>query len=157
MKTIITLICLLFVTGCTSRESIKGQVYKDEAEYVELYKNATRLEVIDVLKQYLSKADEYDARGWKEEGIRTDALRAMVEARVAAVYRDIGQPEESESWIRLAVEHQHMATGSTNATADGLLLFVDTLDKNIDPLWRKEIGQQPVPGYRRQEASQPDP
>jgi len=143
--------------GCSTREIIKEQIYEDEEKYVELYRNATTLEVIEVLKQYRAKADEYEAKGWDVKGVKTDAIRAMNEARIAAVHRDLGNDEESEYWIKRAVEHQNMARGYTNATADGLLLLVDTLDKRIDPLWRKEIGQQPVPGYRHQEVSQPDP
>ena len=156
MKRYSILICIFLIAGCNTTRNITEQVEHNEAVVVDNYAKASASEAIAVLTNYLSLVDQYDARGWKARGLKTDAIRAMTEARLAAIYRDMAQPNKCSYWLQQAVTHKHLETGSTNATADGLLHLVDTLDKHIDPKWRHELGQHDVSGYQRQNAPPPD-
>ena len=117
---------------------------QDVVIMVQRYKEASVSQVEAVLNEYLALADDYEKRGWEKYGSPgwIEHLRAMCEGRLAVFYKATGKPELYRQHVDLAIAHLKKKRPGGEVTEEQVIALIDGLDsKNIDPNWRKEIGQ----------------
>ena len=124
------------------------QKERDEAMIVQRYKQASLSEVESVLNDYLALADTYEQRGWAKYGPPgwIEYVRALSEGRLAVFFKASGKQDLYSLHMDRAVAHLRKrspeASGTDEEAAAQLEELVNGLDsKNIDPNWRKLLGQ----------------
>jgi hypothetical protein len=145
----------LLCAGCSKIEMarVAEQKERDEAMIVQRYKQASLPEVEAVLNDYLAIADTYERRGWAKYGPPgwIEYLRALCEGRLAVFFKASGKQDLYRLHMERAVAHLKKRSpgvvvadeqAATKETAARLEELVNGLDiKNIDPNWRKQLGQ----------------
>jgi hypothetical protein len=140
----------LLSAGCSKIERglVAEQKAHDEAMIVQRYKQASLSQVEGVLNDYLAIVDTYEQRGWGKYGPPgwIEYIRALCEGRLAVFFKASGKPDLYRVHMDRAVAHLRKrspgASGTDQEAAAQLEEFVNGLDtKNIDPNWRRLLGQ----------------
>jgi hypothetical protein len=140
----------LLCGGCSKIEMARmdKETERDAVIMVQRYKEAQPSQVESVLNEYLTLTDGYERKGWGKYGKPgwIEYLRAMCEARLAVFCRANGSQEQYKIHMDRAVVHLRKrapeAGGTDQEAAASLENLITGLDtKNIDPNWRKQLGQ----------------
>jgi len=143
----------LLSVGCSEikMELVDKQKARDEAMIVQRYKRASLSEVEGVLNDYLAISETYEQRGWGKYGPPgwIENLRALCEGRLAVFFKASGKPDLYRVHMDRAVAHLRKGnpglSGTDQEAAVKIEEFIKGLDiNNIDPKWRKLLGQPAV-------------
>ncbi|HWX19414.1 MAG TPA: hypothetical protein VN578_05845 [Candidatus Binatia bacterium] len=140
----------LLCAGCSKIEMARmdNETGRDAVLMVQRYKEASISQVEPVLNEYLALADGYEKRGWDKYGNPgcIEHLRAMCEGRLAVFFKASGKQDLYRLHMDRAVGHLRkrspVASDTDQEVAAQIEELVNGLDsKNIDPSWRKQLGQ----------------
>ena len=154
----------LLCAGCSKIDTARAVEQKDQdaAIFVQRYQDASLSQVEPVLNDYLAMADDYERRGWSKYGPPgwIEYLRALCEGRLAVFFKASGKQDLYKLHMDRAVAHLRKRSPGVLATnqeaAAWLEDLINRLDtKNINPNWRKILGQ-PASANRKR-AGQPSP